>query len=236
MKVATITLLSFLTFFTTSWSQTRYESWIRVNLNHVLSNRLSTGLELQHRRQSNYWNHEKNILDESMQTMIRPWIYWKDSKKFTYLISPLSFHQYREIINKKGDTRDYLELRSTYGLQKNFTLNETSLKNRVLFELRLTDIKSNQLFFQTRLRIQQAFLLPIFKIKKQITFFYNCTNELFIVQRHQLIYFDQNRFFNGLQAKKGNIEINIGYQWSQHNGNPLPYSRRQVLFNTNIDL
>jgi len=65
---------------------------------------------------------------------------------------------------------------------------------------------------------------------------YNLTNEFFVNQRKEIIAFDHNRFFNGLQLKKHNYEINFGYQWSRHNANPTPYTRNQLFLNTSFDL
>ena len=48
-----------------SWAQTRHESWIRTNFNHWINPKLGIGLELHHRRQSNFWADEKNIFDEA---------------------------------------------------------------------------------------------------------------------------------------------------------------------------
>ncbi|MFN5607754.1 MAG: hypothetical protein ACK483_08635, partial [Bacteroidota bacterium] len=55
------------------YTQDRNEGWIRLNLNHWIQPKFGVGLELHHRRQANYWTTDKNLLDESMLTIVRPW-------------------------------------------------------------------------------------------------------------------------------------------------------------------
>lgn len=194
--------------FTTAfgWAQTRYESWVRVNSNHWVNNKWGIGLELHHRRQSNFWKAEKNIFEESMLTIVRPWLYRKIGKGWTLSTSPLSFHAYRDILNQSGTTRDYVELRSTYGIQRNLKLKSVTNRNRAWFEFRFTDVNGPITTFQSRLRIQNTFLLPIKKISTDFSINYNVTNEFFINQRKEIIAFDHNRFFNGLQVKKKTLK------------------------------
>jgi Protein of unknown function (DUF2490) len=234
----TKTLTALLLFFSiaTGWTQTRYEFWTRLNFNYWVNKKTGIGLELHHRRQSNYWSDQKNIFEESMLTIIRPWLYRKIGKDWILATSPLSFHAYRDILNQSGNTRDYIELRSTYGIQRNFKLKSITNRNRAWYEFRFTDIRGAKTIFQTRLRIQNTFLFPIKKINAHSMISFNLTNEFFISQRKTLIAFDHNRFFNGIQLKKKNYEINLGYQLSRHNSNSAPYSRHQVFLNTSIDL
>ena len=218
------------------YSQDRYEGWIRLNLNHWVQPKLGMGLELHHRRQANYWTSDKNILEESMLTIVRPWIYLKLPSKWVISSSPLSYHGSREIFNSQGDIKDFLELRSTYGIQRTFPVKNLISRNRAWYELRFTNVNQATYFFQTRLRIQNTWLLPLATINKQTKLNYNFTNEFFISQRKELIQFDHNRLFNGLQLKWGLQEISVGYQWSRHNINPRAISRHQLFLNTSFDL
>lgn len=233
-----ITFIVFLVIATsyTSWTQTRYESWTRVNFTHWTKSKFGIGLELQHRRQSNYWTENRNIFEQSMVTFVRPWIYYKAGKGWVLVSSPLSFYAFRDILNKSGNTKDYIELRSTYGVQRNVKLKNILNRNRAWAELRFTDINGPSTIFQVRLRIQNTFLFPLKKLNAHTDLNYNLSNEFFINKRKELIAFDHNRFFNGLQIKKQKYEINLGYQWSRHNANPSPYSRNQLFLNSSFDL
>jgi len=184
------------------YSQDRYEGWVRLNLNHWFQPKLGIGLELHHRRQANYWTSDKNMLEESMLTIVRPWIYLKLPSKWILSTSPLSYHG----------------------------------RNRAWYELRFTNVNQATYFFQTRVRIQNTWLLPLATINKQTRLNYNFTNEFFISQRRELIQFDHNRLFNGLQLKWGPQEISVGYQWSSHNVNPFSISRHQLFVNASFDL
>jgi len=197
------------------YTQDRNEGWIRLNLNHWIQPKFGVGLELHHRRQANYWTTDKNLLDESMLTIVRPWIYFRLPSKWVISSSPLC---------------------STYGIQRTFQLNKLISRNRAWYELRFSNINQPNYFFHTRLRIQNTWLIPLFSITKKTKLNYNFTNEFFISQRKELIQFDHNRFFNGLQVKWGPQEISLGYQWSRHNINPLAISRHQLFLNTSFDL
>lgn len=63
-------------------TQDRHEGWVRLNLNHWGQSKFGIGLELHHRRQANYWTANKNLLDESLLTIVRPWIYFRLVIKF----------------------------------------------------------------------------------------------------------------------------------------------------------
>ncbi|MEY4587051.1 MAG: hypothetical protein RIT05_1469 [Bacteroidota bacterium] len=218
------------------FTQDRNEGWIRLNLNHWIQPKLGVGLELHHRRQANYWTTDKNLLDESMLTIVRPWIYFRLPSKWVLSSSPISYHGTREILNAQGQTKDFLELRSTYGIQRTFQLKKLISRNRAWYELRFSNINQPNYFFHTRLRIQNTWLVPLFSITKKTKLNYNFTNEFFISQRKELVQFDHNRFFNGLQVKWGPQEISLGYQWSRHNSNPRAISRNQLFLNTSFDL
>lgn len=218
------------------WSQTRHEAWVRVNFNHTIAAKTGIGLELHHRRQSNYLTKESNKWDKPMLTIVRPWFYYRGLKKYVIAISPISFHDYNEIADLNGNLKNFLEIRSTYGVQRNLAIKNIANRNRVWYELRFTDVNSNHRVFQTRLRIQNTFLFPLWSTAENTKLNYNLTNEFFVNQRKELINFDHNRFFNGLQLKKGGAEINLGYQWSRHTANPRAYSRHQFFLNTSFDL
>jgi hypothetical protein len=230
-------LLVAIIFITVSgWSQTRHETWVRVNLNHWISDKTGIGLELHHRRQSNFLNEETNLLDKPMLNIVRPWFYYRGLKKYVLAVSPISFHDYHEIADLNGHLRNYLEIRSTYGVQRNFNIKNVTNRNRIWYELRFIDVNSNHRVFQTRLRIQNALLFPLWAITGNTKLNYNLTNEFFVSQKKEMINFDHNRLFNGLQLKKGKAEINLGYQWSRHNATPSAYSRHQLFLNTSFDL
>lgn len=217
-------------------AQTRHEAWLRVNLTHWMGPKAGIGLELHHRRQSNFLNDEKDILDKPMLTIVRPWFYYRGLKNYVLAVSPLSFHDYNEVANNLGHLKNHLEVRSTYAIQRNLALGKIANRNRIWYELRFTDVNSQTRVFQTRLRIQNSFLLPILALGNQTKLNYNVTNEFFVAQKKDLINFDHNRFFNGLQLKKASYEINLGYQWSRHNASPHAYSRHQLFLNTSFDL
>lgn len=218
------------------FTQDRHEGWIRLNLNHWIQPKFGVGLELHHRRQANYWTTDKNLLDESMLTIVRPWIYFKLPSKWTLCASPLSYHGYRDILNAQGDIKDFLELRSTYGIQRTFPIKQLISRNRAWYELRFSNVNQPNYFFQTRLRIQNTWLVPLLSLNQHIKLNYNFTNEFFISQREKLIQFDHNRLFNGLQVKWGPQEISLGYQWSRHNVSPHAISRNQLFLNASFDL
>lgn len=229
-------ILSFLWLGFAGQTQTRQEAWLRVNLTHWIGAKTGIGLELHHRRQSNFLNDEKDIFEKPLLNIVRPWFYYRGPKNYVLVVSPLSFHDYHDVINRYGQLRNHLELRSTYGVQRNFHLKNVVNRNRIWYELRFTDVNSVNNYFQTRLRLQNTFLFSLWKLSSQTKLNYNLSNEFFINQRKDLINFDHNRLFNGLQLKKKSFEVNLGYQWSRHNSTSQAYSRHQLFLNTSFDL
>ncbi|MFZ9694419.1 MAG: DUF2490 domain-containing protein [Chitinophagaceae bacterium] len=229
-------LLIFIVLTVAGWSQTRHETWVRVNFNHWINEKIGLGLELHHRRQSNFLKEEINLLDKPMLNIVRPWFYYRGLKKYVLTISPISFHDYNEIADLNGNLNNFLEIRSTYGIQRNFNFKNVTNRNRIWYELRFTDVNSANRIFQTRLRIQNSLLFPLWTITGNTKLNYNFTNEFFVNQKKDLVNFDHNRFFNGVQLKKRGTEINFGYQWSLHHADPRAYSRHQLFLNTSFDL
>ena len=217
-------------------AQDRHEAWLRVNLVHWYMPQRAIGLELHHRPQANYNTEENNIFRYPSVTIIRPWLYWRTKKKWIFWYSPLSYHGFTTIKNSAGETDNYTELRSTLGIQKNFLLKKITNRNRAWYEFRFIDVGSNTLQFATRIRMQNAVIVPILKLSGNNQLSYQLTNEFFWAVQSSYTGFDHNRLYNSLQWRIGKQEINLGYQWSVHKMEPTFQDRRQIFLNTSFEL
>lgn len=217
-------------------AQDRREAWLRVNVTHWYAKKRGWGLEFHQRMQSNYLAADNNIFSYPLLTIIRPWLYWRTPKNWTWAYSPLSYHGYTKLVNAQGKRDTYTELRTTVGLQRGFTFGAITNRNRAWYEFRFIDIGSNAFTFGTRLRIQNVFIIPLFKLSKNNQLGYQLSNEVFIAQQRSSVAFDHNRFYNALQWRAGKQEINLGYQWSLHKSGATYYDRRQLFLNMNLDL
>ena len=220
----------------TGYAQDRHEAWLRVNLIHWQKPNKAIGLEMHQRMQANYKTDDKNIFHYPAVTLVRPWLYWKLNKKWTLSYSPLSYHGYTNVISSAGETKKYTELRTTVGLQKNVTIGSALTRHRAWYELRFIDVSSDAYQFATRLRIQNAFIVPLWKLSGERQLGYQLSNEFFWALQSGYVGFDHNRLYNALQWRVGKQEINLGYQWSLHKGGTPLYSRRQVFLNTSFEL
>lgn len=207
-----------------------------MNLVHWYAPKKAMGLELHQRMQSNYWTKEKNPFEHPMLSIARPWLYWKLKKEWTLSYSPLSYHGYTVLHNSAGETKDYIEIRTTVGLQKNHKLGSTLSRHRAWYELRFIDIKGDAYQFATRFRIQNAFIIPLWKPTAKSQLGYQLSNEFFLAAQTGYVGFDHNRLYNALQLRAGKQEFNLGYQWSLHKNGTQLYNRRQVFLNTSFEL
>lgn len=217
-------------------AQDRHEAWLRINISNWRAETGGWGIELHQRTQSNYLANDKNIFSSPLVTIIRPWLYWRIKSKWILSYSPLSYHGFTTLLNQQGDRDTYTELRTTFGIQRNFKLGTVINRNRAWYEFRFIDIGSDAFSFGTRLRTQNTFIIPLLALSKKNHLGYQLANEFFIAQRSSSIGFDHNRLFNALQWKKGKQEINLGYQWSLHKSGSSLYDRGQLFLNTNFEL
>jgi hypothetical protein len=190
---------------------------------------VAISVELQNRRQSNF---NKDLLDEPLLNMVRPWIHYKTKSKWMLSMSPISYYSHG-VLTDHGSVNKISEIRSIVGAQRNSNIGKIVMRNRLWYELRLKDLNGYKEQFQTRIRLQNAFILPICNITPTTRLNFNTSNELFVRQIKNDVGFDHNRLFNGLQLKNKGYEVNLGYQWSRHLEN---ITRHQAFVNLSFDL
>ena len=212
------------------YSQHRYESWVRLNVNYWVKSNVSISLELQNRRQS---NNNRNILEEDLLFMVRPWMHYKSKSKWMISFSPISYYRHTVLTGNNGLINEIPEIRSILGIQRNLHINKIVMRNRLWYELRLKGISTPVEQFQTRLRLQNGLILPICKITSDTHLNLNASNEVFVGQIRDDVGFDHNRLFSGVQFKNKHYEVNVGYQWSRHLNN---ITRHQAFLNLSFDL
>ncbi len=194
-------------------------------------------MEFHQRMQANYKTDDNNIFHYPSVTIVRPWLYWRTTKNWTLLWSPISYHGFTTLKNSTGETDTYTELRSTIGIQKNFLLKKITNRNRAWYEFRFIDVwRRDAYHFATRLRIQNTFIVPVLKLSSNNMLSYQLTNEFFWAVQSGYTGFDHNRLYNALQWRVGKQEISLGYQWSVHKSGNTFYDRNQLFVNTSFEL
>ncbi len=222
--------------YSVSSAQDRHEAWLRVNLIHWQTPKKAIGVEMHQRMQSNYKSGDKNMFGYPLISLVRPWLYWKLHKNWTLSYSPLSYHRFTTLTNITGETDHYTELRSTLGIQQNIKLAALTNRNRAWYELRFIDVGGTAYQFATRIRIQNALIVPLWKFSPHQQLGYQVSNEFFWALQSGYVGFDHNRLYNALQWKINKQELNIGYQWSLHKNGSVLYDRRQLFINTSFEL
>jgi hypothetical protein len=221
---------------TTAYGQDRREAWLRINLIHWYKPTKAIGLEFHQRMQANFRTDDNNIFHYPSVTLLRPWLYWKLNKNWIFWYSPLSYHGFTTIKNTAGVTDTYTELRTTLGIQRNYLLGKATNRNRAWYEFRFIDVGGDAYRFATRLRIQNTFIIPLWKPSAKTQLAYQLSNEFLWAVQSGYVGFDHNRFYNALQWRVGKQEINLGYQWSLHKSGTDLYDRSQLFLNSSFEL
>lgn len=217
-------------------SQTRNESWLKFTLTHQLKENWSAGIELQYRRQANYRSGEHNILQLPLGSVARLWFNHKLQKNWTLLFSPAGFFQNDDILNSKGEISRTNEVRVAAGATKSFALNHITNKNRLLLEERFISSNEPVSYFQTRLRLQNSFSLPLFTLKKEKTLSFFLSHELFLKAEKKYTGFDQSRIYNAIQCTRHNTETLVGYQWTYQKSTGRFFHRNQLYIQFNFTI
>lgn len=121
-------------------AQEHVNAWFRLTTRYVLNDRIMTDMELQHRRQSSYNDH--NPVGHPLMLSVRPWLYYQLNEEMQLAASPLAWYRLFPIIVKPADVNGtYLtEYRSTIGISMKRSLNnDFTVGSRFMVEYRNFD-------------------------------------------------------------------------------------------------
>lgn len=217
-----------------AFAQTRKEFWLKVNLTHRFDTKWSAGLDVQHRRQANFKTADHNIFHHTMANYVRGWVYYQLPRQWTLVLSPIGYFDNEDILNTAGELKQTNELRISPGIIKSFQWGQVKNKNRFLYDIRFAEFDKTSHFTQSRFRLQNNLLFPLFSLKKNQQFSYLLSNEVLIKKQKQVTTFDQDRLYNAVQWKHGPHDISLGYQWVVQKGTSNIFHRHQLYLLVNI--
>jgi len=217
-----------------AFSQTRKEFWLKLNFTHQFSTKWMAGLDLQHRRQANFNQADKNIFHYTLANYGRIWLYYQLPWNWSLVVSPIGYFNNEDILNAAGTLKQTNELRISPGIVKVFDLGTVKNKNRFLYDIRFAEFDQVTHFTQSRFRLQNSFTIPLYSFKKQNQLSYIFSNEILIKKEKKLTGFDQNRVYNAVQWKLHRSDINLGYQWVVQKGTASTFHRHQLYLLLNI--
>lgn len=215
-----------------AFGQSRSEFWVKLNINHPINTKWSVGVDLHHRRQSNFQSGDKNIFHYPLGNYARVWLNYKLSKGWLFTLSPVGYFHNEDILNQNGELKQTTELRISPGIIKEWMIGKLKNKNRLLFDARFAEYNKPGYFFQSRFRMQNSLSIPF--IKKEPMLSYLFSNEILMKKEKGHMSFDQNRVYNALQWKIIPIELNAGYQWIFQRGTTGSFHRNQLFIMLNI--
>ncbi len=188
-------------------AQQHYNAWFRASFNYSLSEKHTTVLELQYRKQNGLGN--ANFCDKELMHSARLWFNYQHSKQILYAISPIAVFKHSRIIQLQEDelATPVRELRMTAMIKA-----QTTLKSKLFFvsstkaEYRIFDNTSKDI-----LRMRQLAGLT-YQINEKMEVF--ASDEIFLnaTGASALHIFDQNRILFQLAiSPKPKWKLELGY-------------------------
>lgn len=191
-------------------------------------------MDIQHRRQAYFYKDDKNIFHFNLTNSIRLWAYYKLKQNWSIVASPIAYFQNKSIVNISGETFNSKELRSMMGIGKYLFFQKFVSYNRLLYELDLINYNYHGMLIRRRYRVFNNFILPIKSINLTHSLNYNFFNEVFLKTENKITSFDQNHFYNGIQWKWEQSDLNIGYQYTYQKGANSYINKNQILLSLNF--
>ncbi|MNS98337.1 hypothetical protein D3C72_1327010 [compost metagenome] len=187
-------------------AQGHYNAWMRTTLSIPVRNKISTDVELQHRRQNNFGS--SNMFDENLMYSFRTWIHYQYNQNMVFSLAPVAcLYSYKMITDQAGalapPAREY-RIAVAADIKRPLSP-ELSIANRNGLEYRMIQGTTAVLRARTRLGIK-------YSVNKRIKV--SAYDELLLnVQgagRQHL--FDHNRMSAGAEYQfNQKLRMDIGY-------------------------
>ena len=216
------------------FSQDRNEFWSKISLTKKVNKQWSLGIDIQHRRQADFYKEDKNIFRFGLINSIRLWAYYKLKQNWSIVASPVAYFENENIVNASGEIINSKELRSMIGIGKNLFFQKLVSYNRLLYELDLINFNYPGMLTKHRYRMLNNFILPIKSFDVTRSLNYNFFNEVFLKTQTGITSMDQDHFYNGIQWKWKQSDLNIGYQYTYQKGTNSYINKNQILLSLNF--
>jgi Protein of unknown function (DUF2490) len=197
--------------------------WSKFSLSQPISKKWRAEIEFQHRRQNDFSQQKKDVLDENLLSSVRTWVHYQHNDDLSFSFSPLAKFWQNSIIVEEEDKQkpQVSEIRFSIA---------ADLKHEVVKKLWLIDRTSIEYrYFQNTstniIRMQNRFG---FRYKFTEKWNLTCYNEVFLNLKGAIPanFFDHNRIGLLLNYKPTkNVRIETGYLYIAR----LPRNSNKIL-------
>lgn len=216
--------------------QDRNELWTKLIVNKVVHPKWSIGLDFQYRSQANYYiPHNHHICETPLAASVRFWIYYKLPKNWKITTAPIAYFYNTDIMADSIHLSHLQELRTMWGISKNWQNSWLKNKNRLVYEARFMNWNKTNAAIQHRYRLQNVGIIVLEKISADTKLNLYLMNEYLLKTQQGKSCFDQNRSFLALQFQYKNIELTSGYQFIYQKGNKNNFNKHIWLTSLNFD-
>ncbi len=191
-------------------------------------------MDVQHRRQANFYEHDKNIFHFGLTNSIRIWTYYTLKQNWSIVASPIAYFENKSIINAPGVRPISKELRSMIGIGKNLFFQKLVNQSRLIYEMDLLNFNYPETLIKHRYRLLNNFILPIKAIDLTHSLNYTFYNEIFFKTQNGMSSFDQNHLYSGIQFKWIQSNFNVGYQYTYQKLIKDYINKNQILLSLNF--
>ena len=216
------------------FSQNRNEFWVKASLIKKVDKHWAIGIDIQHRRQADYYKKDKNIFHFALTNSIRLWAYYKLKQNWSIVASPVAYFENENIVNTTGLTVHSEELRSMVGIGKNLFFQKLLNYNRLLYEIDLINFNYPGMITKHRYRLMNNFVFAVKSFDISHSLNYNFFNEVFLKTENGMTSFDQNHFYNGIQWKWKLSDFGLGYQYTYQKATINYINKNQILLSLNF--
>lgn len=185
--------------------------WSRFSLSQPIAEKWRAEAEFQHRRQNDFAQQTKNVLDENLLSSIRTWLHYQHKKDLNFSFSPFAYYWHSSIIVKEEDKQkpQVREIRFSIAADlKHEVVKKLWLIDRTCFEYRdFQSINTDFIRMRNRLGLRYEF-----NEKWNSTFY----NEVFLNLKgaKPVNFFDHNRLAFLLSYKPTkHLRIETGYMF-----------------------
>lgn len=229
---ASILLLSTLR----SQAQNPYEFWSKLAASRVLDSHWKVAADIQYRRQSDYFLHQKDPFQYDLAFALRAWVYYKLPDKWTIESAPVAYFKDVTLKNARGDISLTHELRTLWGISKGYQWGKLQNANRVFYEFSMLNYASQKMILRHRYRLFNSLDYPVLQCGSAASLRYYLFNEIFFKTQRGQSSFDQNHLFNGIKWKMHNEEWVLGYQFDYQRSGTSYQNKNQFLVMVNFNL
>ena len=216
------------------FSQNRNEFWSKISLTKKVNKHWALGVDIQHRRQADFYKEDKDIFHFGLTNSIRLWAYYKLTHHWSVIASPVAYFENENIVNASSKTVYSKELRSMIGVGKNLFFKKLVNYNRLLYEVDLINFNDPGMLTRHRYRLLNNFVLSIKSFNVTHSLNYNFFNEVFFKTQNRITSFDQNHFYNGIQWKWKQSDLSLGYQYTYQKLTNNYINKNQFLLSLNF--